>query len=123
MRKDYALPSRAFDCLCANFRMQLFNNCQLLYGIRGSSSEKRPSNMCQMYRFRSSCACTTYHLGLCSPVIHSVVQYPMILLVDGKGPDQTADLSLRCPHYLEDTFSHVIFRLEEMQYSSHMHTH
>ena len=52
------------------------------------SSEKLPSNMHKMYRFRSSCAYSKYHLGLCSPFIHSAVS--IILLVDSKGPLQTA---------------------------------
>ena len=37
--------------------------------------------------FRSSCACAKYHSGLLSPYI---LYYPMILLVDKGGPDQTA---------------------------------
>ena len=38
-------------------------------------------------RFRSSCACTKYHPGLCSWVMHSTVS--MILLADSEGSDQT----------------------------------
>ena len=36
----------------------------------------------------SSHACTKSHLGICSPLIHSLDL--MILLADSKGPDQTA---------------------------------
>ena len=38
-----------------------------------ASSEKMPSNMRKMRRFRSCCACAKYHSGLSSPVKHSVV--------------------------------------------------
>ena len=37
------------------------------------SREKEPSNMRKMHRFRSSCTYAKYHLGLCSPCIHSLV--------------------------------------------------
>ena len=41
----------------------------------------------------------------------------MILLADSEGPDQTAemqtDLGLRCPHMLEDTFSHGAVHVEK----------
>ena len=34
-----------------------------------------------------------YRLGICTPVIQSVVQmYPMILLADNDGPGQTAQM-------------------------------
>ena len=37
-----------------------------------------------------------------------ILYYPMTLLADSEGPDQTAhsqaQLGLRCPHILEDTF-------------------
>ena len=38
-----------------------------------TSSEKVSSNMRKRRRFRSSCACAKYHMGLCSPFIHSVI--------------------------------------------------
>ena len=37
--------------------------------IWATSSEKGPSSICKVHRFRSSCSCTKYHLGLCSPFI------------------------------------------------------
>ena len=41
--------------------------------------------------------------------------YPIILFADSEGPDQTAkalaDLRLRCPHLLEDTFSHGVAKM------------
>ena len=54
--------------------------------------------LCKMCTF-TSCTCTKYHPGLCSPFIHSVD--PIILLADSDGPDQMdvqADLGLPCPH-------------------------
>ena len=48
------------------------------YGIfalltTAASSEKVPSNIRKMRRFRSSCACAEYHPGLCSLYMYSVV--------------------------------------------------
>ena len=72
-------------------------------------SEKVPSNMRKMYIFRSSCACATYHPGLCSPVIHSVASTDSFCGQWMPWPDcatAQADLDLRCPYMPEDTFSH-----------------
>ena len=41
--------------------------------IWADSSEKVPSNMRKMRRFRSSCACAKYHPGLFYPFIQSGV--------------------------------------------------
>ena len=41
-----------------------------------------------MRKFRLSRAWAKYHSGLCSPFVYSV--YPMILIADREGPDQTA---------------------------------
>ena len=41
--------------------------------IWATSSKKVHLNIHRMCRFRSACACSKYHLGLCSPFIHSVV--------------------------------------------------
>ena len=49
-----------------------------------ASNEKVPSNMRKMC---ISCACAKYHLGLYYP---SYILYPIILLADNEGPDQTA---------------------------------
>ena len=49
-----------------------------------TSSRKVPLNKYKMHRFRSSCTCSKYYQGLCSPFIHSVV--------DSEGPDQTAQM-------------------------------
>ena len=38
-----------------------------------AASEKEPSSLRKMYRFRSSCACAKYHLGLCSAFIHFII--------------------------------------------------
>ena len=43
------------------------------YTIYGQSSQEVHLNMCKMPRFRSSYTCSVYYLGLCFPVIHSVV--------------------------------------------------
>ena len=53
-------------------------------------------------RFRSSCACPKYHLGLCSPFIHSVVSNESVSWQWRPWLDWLAvqtDPSLRCPHY------------------------
>ena len=63
----------------------------------GRSSKKVFLNMCKMCRFRSSCTCTKYHPGFCSPFIHSIVS---------NGSE--ADLGLRYPHMNEDTFWHGV---------------
>ena len=42
-------------------------------------------------RFRSSCTCAKYHLGLCSPFIHSVVSSDSVI-PDRDGPDQTVQM-------------------------------
>ena len=58
---------------------------------------------------------TLTNSSICNSVFHStfalhayILEYPIILLVDSEGPDQTADaqadLGLRCPHMPEDTF-------------------
>ena len=41
--------------------------------IWDAPGEKMSSNMCRMHRFRSSCACTKSHLGICFPLIHHIV--------------------------------------------------
>ena len=46
------------------------------------SSEKVPSEMCKMCRFRSSSACIKSHPGICS------LQYSMIMFTDKEGLDQ-----------------------------------
>ena len=67
------------------------------------------SNMRKMRRTRSSCVCAKYHLGLCSPFIHSVVS---IDSVSGQWRswsdcmDEQADQGLCCLHMPEDIFSH-----------------
>ena len=74
-----------------------------------ASSERAPSNLRKMRRFRSSCAWAKYHPGLCSPFIHFIVYYnsgsrqwrPWSDCVDAQ-----ADLGLRCRHMPEGTFLH-----------------
>ena len=59
--------------------------------------------------FKSSCPCAKYHPGLCSPFIHIVVSNNS---VSGQWrpwsdcADAQADLGLRTPYMLEDTFSY-----------------
>ena len=53
--------------------LQAANISGILQCIWATSREKVPSNKHKMHRFRSSCACTKYHPGLCSPFIHSEV--------------------------------------------------
>ena len=49
-------------------------HCLLRQGMSCSAREGLKVKKCLgTCRFRSSCACAKYHLGLCSPVIHSVV--------------------------------------------------
>ena len=74
------------------------------------SSEKVPSDVCKMRRFRSSGTCTKYHVGLYSPMIlHSVVSNHS---VSGQGrlcsncQNVQADLGLCWPHMPIDTFSY-----------------
>ena len=50
-------------------------SANLLYeslGQAAARSEKVSSTMCKMCRFTSSCICSKFHPGLCSPFIHSV---------------------------------------------------
>ena len=58
-------------------------------------------------RFRSSCACAKYHLGLCSPFIISLVSSDYVSGQRRPWSDcasAQSDLGLRCPHMPEDTF-------------------
>ena len=59
----------------------------------------------------SSHACAKSHPGIAFHWQFSIVSN---LLVDSKGPDQTAqsDQDLRCPHILKDTFSHSTAQIE-----------
>ena len=64
---------------------------------------------CAKFPFRSSFACAKYYPGLWFLWIHSVV--PNDSVSEHWRPwaycaDALADLSLRCPHMSEDTFSH-----------------
>ena len=56
--------------------------------IWDTSSENVSWNICKMCRFRSSCIWAKYHPGL-SRYSYSL-QYPVILLVDSEGSNQTA---------------------------------
>ena len=49
--------------------------------ILAAASEKVPWNIRKMHRFRSSYVCAKYHAGF--------LLYPMILLADSEGPDQS----------------------------------
>ena len=72
--------------------------------IWGASSEKVPSSMRKIRKFKSFCACAKSHMGLCSPLIYSVV---MILLRDSENcADLEADQGPRYPHMPKDKFSH-----------------
>ena len=69
---------------------------------------KLTSDTSAQWRFRSSCACTKYHLDLWSPVIHSVVASGFVSRQWSPWSDcadAQADLGLRCTHMPEDTFS------------------
>ena len=65
--------------------------------------------MSKIRRFRS-CACASYHVGICSPVIHFVVSNDS---VSGQWrswsgcADAQPDQDLRCPHMPDDMFSHA----------------
>ena len=75
------------------------------------SSKKMPSNMHKMRRFISSCGCPMYHLGLCSPFIHSVVSNDSVSRQWRPWPDcmdPQADLGLHWLHIPEDTFSSLV---------------
>ena len=74
----------------------------LSYGSH--SSEKVHSNMRNMRRFNSSCACAKYYPGICSPFIHSLVFNDLIS--GQRRPDAQSDLDFRCPHMPEDKVSH-----------------
>ena len=65
--------------------------------IWAASSKKVPS---KKRRFRSFCACTKYHPGLCSSFIH-LVSFDTICeqrMPWSNCADAQADLDLRCPH-------------------------
>ena len=55
-----------------------------------SSSEKMPSKMGRMCRFRSSCASAKYHPGLCPPFTHSSVSNDSVIADIESMHDQTA---------------------------------
>ena len=55
-------------------KMMISSTASLRKVVYGLSQEKSAFKDAQkIRRFRSSCACTKYHPGLCSPFIHSVV--------------------------------------------------
>ena len=69
--------------------------------------------MRKMHRFRSFCACSQYHPGLCSPWLHYVVfKYSVRRqwMPWSECADTLADLGLHCPHASENTFSHGAVR-------------
>ena len=71
-------------------------NNQVLQGFKymATSSVKVHSNICKL-QIQIILHMCTYHQGLCSPFIHSLVSNatdPMILLADSEGPDQTEDV-------------------------------
>ena len=79
-----------------------------------ASSEKVPSNMHKMHRFRLSSTCATYQPGRCSP-FHAVALHSYILYsvsVSGQWrpwsdcTNVQAGLGLCCPHMSEDMFLH-----------------
>ena len=73
-----------------------------------ASSEKVPSNIRKLCIFRSSCACATYHPGLCSSFMHSVVSNDSFSGQWRPWSDCTSaqsDQGLQYPHMPEDTFS------------------
>ena len=45
--------------------------CNLIY--MGHTKQKKPSNMCKMYRFWPFCTGKKYHYGLCPSFTHSAV--------------------------------------------------
>ena len=69
-----------------------------------ASSEKVPSNMRKMQRFRSFCACAKSHS------IHTVCIVSNDSFADSQGPDHRAsaqsDLGLHCPH-ISDSKAHL----------------
>ena len=82
-------------------------------------AKKMSSNMYKMCRFRSSCACTKCHPGLCFPFIHSVVSNDFVnrqWMSWSDCTDVQADLDLRCLRMSKDVFAwhspylHLIFR-------------
>ena len=62
-------------------------------------------NMCKIGRVKSSCTCTKYHPGLCSPFIHSVISNDS---VKGQwlGLDQTALMQRLIRALAKDMFLH-----------------
>ena len=58
------------------------------------STKKVLLNMLKMHRFRSSCTCNTWAFALQSYIL----LYPVILLVDSEGLNQTEGLGLCCLH-------------------------
>ena len=74
-----------------------------------TSRDKVPSSMRKMCGITSSCTCPKSDLGICFPLIHSVV-YNDSVCRQGRTRSDCAnaqvDLGLRCPYMPEDTFSH-----------------
>ena len=65
------------------------------------SSEKVPSNIHIIHKFRSSCACAKYHQSFCSSFIHSLVSNDSFSGQWSPWSDSAnaqAYLCLRCPH-------------------------
>ena len=94
------------------FHLMLFKCCPtslllLCRNIWVASSEKVPSNIRRMRKFRSSYSCAMYHPGLCSLLIHSIVSNDS---VSGRWRPRSdcasaqSDLGLRRPHMPKDTF-------------------
>ena len=74
-----------------------------------TSSENVPSSMRKMCGFTSHCTYAKSHLGICSPLKHSIVSNNSVC--GQRRPwsdcaDAQADLDLRCPYVPKDTFSH-----------------
>ena len=75
----------------------------------------RPRQAKKCLRISAKCAKSHHPVQAQSIIrafaLHSyILSYPVILVADSEGPDQTAqaDLGLRCPIMPEDTFSHDV---------------
>ena len=97
--------------LYLNFSLAtIWNNCcsVMVINIWATSSKTAPSNMHKMCRFKSSCTCAKYYLGLCSPFIHSAVSSDTVNRQWRPWSDcasAQSGLGVHWPNILKDNFT------------------
>ena len=102
-----------FRCICLHLLTATVQDilylriCNAAYGLRQAKKCLRACTKCT--DSDSSRACSKSHPCICSPLIHSIESNNSVSGQQSSWSDcadAQADLGLRCPHKLEDTFSH-----------------